>query len=168
VTLKGKLESRIRGWFPQEPSCTNTVAAQIGQKASHRKITGYITLFVCVFAAVFLSLSAAYGLGLDSIAGAVAATVGIITAIAVNLKFKSPNQKISLTEEGRKTLRATAGANVGIVCVFLATWFLVNPNIKSAELTLGLWVVLVFSMFFVNSLLYRRLKKQMTPLEGLR
>lgn len=157
----------FRGWFPQEPSCTSTVSAQINQKANHRKITTYVTLFVCVFATVFLSTAAAYGFGLGNIAGAVAATAGIITAIAVNLKFNAPNQNIHLTGEGRKTAGIIGWANAGMLYVFLATYFLVNPNIKNAEVTLGLWIVLLFSMFAVNSLLVRRLKKQTAPLEDM-
>jgi hypothetical protein len=166
ATIKS-LQNRIRGWFPQQPSCATTVSPQISQKTSHRKITVYITLFVGVFATVFLSTAAAYGLGLGNIAGAVAATVGIITAIAVNLKFNAPNQKMSLTEEGRKTAKIIGWANAGMLYLFLGTYFLVNPNIQSAEVTLGLWAALLFSMFVINSLLVRRLKKQMAPLEGV-
>jgi hypothetical protein len=102
---------------------------------------------------------------LENIAGAVAATVGIITAIAVNLKFNAPNKNIHLTEEGRKTARIIGWANAGMLYVFLGTYFLVNPNIQSTEVTLGLWVVLLSLMFAVNSLLVRRLKKQTATLE---
>jgi hypothetical protein len=104
---------------------------------------------------------------LGNIAGALAATVGIITGIAVNLKFNAPNNKISLTEDGRKTARIIGWANAGMLYLFLGTYFIVNPNIKNAELTLGLWIVLLFSMFAVNSLLVRRIKRQMAPLEGV-
>jgi membrane protease YdiL (CAAX protease family) len=166
MEIKSKL-NKLRGWFPHDPSYANTVAPQISQKASHRKIATYITLFVCVFATAILSTAAAYGLGLGNIAGAVGATAGIIAAIAVNVKFNAPNQKLSLTEEGRKTARIIGWANAGMLYLFLGTYFLVNPNIMSAELTLGLWVVLLFSMFAVNSLLVRRIKKQMAPLEGM-
>jgi hypothetical protein len=83
------------------------------------------------------------------------------------LKFNPPNKKISLTEEGRKTARIIGWTNAGMLYLFLGTYFLVNPNIKNAEVTLGLWIALLFSMFAVNSLLYRRLKKQMAPLEGM-
>jgi hypothetical protein len=167
MNVKQSLETRIRGWFPQEQTSAITVTPQISQKANHRRITTYVTLSVCVFAAVFLSTAAAYGFGLGNIAGAVAATVGIITGIAVNVKFNTPNQKIFLTEEGRKTARIIGWANAGMLYLFLGTYFLVNPNIKNAEVTLGLWIALLFSMFAVNSLLVRRLKKQMAPLEGV-
>jgi membrane protease YdiL (CAAX protease family) len=167
MNRKQRIDSWFRGWFPQEPSYTSTVSAQINQKANHRRITTYVTLFVWVFATVFLSTAAAYGLGLGNIAGAVAATVGIVIAIAVNLKFNAPNQKIFLTEEGRKTAWIIGWANAGMLYLFLGTYFIVNPNIENAELTLGLWIVLLFSMFAVNSLLVRRIKRQMAPLEGM-
>lgn len=161
------IQDHFRGWFPRDPPYTNAVTSQISRKANYRKIVTYITLFVCVLATVFVSTAAAYGLGFGNIAGAVAATTGIIAAVAVNLKFNAPNQKISLTEEGRKTAKIIGWANAGMLYVFLGTYFIVNPNITSTELTLGLWVALLFSMFAVNSLLVRRLKKQIAPLEGM-
>jgi hypothetical protein len=167
VNSKNRLQNLFRGWLPQEPSLATAVSPQISQKASHRRVTVYITLAVCVFTAVFLSLSAAYGLGLGNIAGFVAAAAGIITAIAVNFKFNKPNQNMTLTEEGKKTARTLGLTNLGMLCVFLGTYFVVNPAIESAELTLGVWIVLLFSMFAVNSLLYRRLKKQTMPMEGM-
>jgi hypothetical protein len=167
MNAKRSIKQHIRGWFPQEPYCTSTVSTQINQKANHRKIATYTTIIVCVFATVFLSTAAAYGFGLENIIGAVAATVGIITAIAVNFKFNAPYQKLSLTEDERKTARIIGWANAGMFYLFLGTYFIVNPNIKNTELTLGLWIALLLAMFVANSLLVRRLKKQITPREGM-
>lgn len=157
-----------RGWLPNNPSFPS-ITAQGNQKTSHySRIIVYTTIFVSVFSAVFLTMSAAYGLGLGNVGATfAAATTGVMTSIVANILLKKPDQNKPLTAEGKKAAKIFAGANASMVGVFLGTYFLVNPNIKSAELTLGLWIVLLATMFAVNNLLYRRFKKQIGLAEGV-
>jgi hypothetical protein len=102
-----------------------------------------------------------YGLGLgNSYAVVAVATAGVIAAIVVGVMFREPSKNRPLTAGVKRAARTIAGANVGMVCVFLGTYFLVNPIIESAVLTLCLWIALLLSMFLVNNLLYRSFKKQ--------
>ena len=50
--------------------------------------------------------------------------------------------------------------------ILLGTYFLIAPNIKSAEVTLGLWFTLLFALLLVNGLLIRNYKKQ-SPHDGV-
>ena len=170
MKLKKSWKDQIRGWIPKEPSFPSTVTAQVNQKTNHHhNVIAYIAIFAGVFAAVFLSMSAAYGLGLGSdYATFAAAMAGVMATIVASVMFSKSNQnKPPLTERGRSAAKIIAAANVVIVGIFLGTYFLVNPIIKSAELTLGLWIVLLLSMFLVNNMLYRNFKKQAILLEGM-
>ncbi len=164
MNRKRRFDSWFRGWLPKEPSHTNPFPIQTNQQPSKRRYTAYLTIFVGVLAAVFLTMSAAYGLGLgNNDATFAAATAGVMATIVVSIMLRAPrapNQNKPLTEKGRRAAKIIAGTNAGMVGVFLGTYFLVNPIIKSVELTLGLWIVLLLSMFLVNNLLYRNFKKQ--------
>jgi membrane protease YdiL (CAAX protease family) len=157
------LEEFCRGWLPQEPARAKPVLAQASQQPKR----GYI-LFMASFVAVFAAVAVMYGLGLgNNYVTLVAAPIGVLTAIVVNVLFRKPIQNKPLTEKGRRAAGIIAGANVAMVSVLLGTYFLINPIIKSGEVKLGLWIILLLALFLVNNLLLREFKKQ-TGLEECR
>ncbi len=169
MNIKRSIQSHFRGWIPTEPSFPSAVTAQVPQKPSrHQAIIAYLAIFAGVFIAVFLAMSVTSALDLGiNYATTAAATAAVMAAIVVSLLLRKPNQNKPLTEVGKRAAKVIAGANVVMVGVFLGTYFLVNPNIGSAELTLALWIVLLSLMFLVNNLLFRHFKKQSGLLEGV-
>ncbi|XHH10401.1 MAG: hypothetical protein ACFCUE_07170 [Candidatus Bathyarchaeia archaeon] len=162
------LRNRIRGWLPKEPSFANPLVSQVSQHPKRRVYIAYSIVFFSVFAAVFITMSIGQGLGLDSTNLSFgAATAGVIAAILVGIMLRKPTQNKPLTKTGKRTAKKIAAVNAGYVGVFLGTYFLVNPCIRRVEVTLGLWIVLLFSMFLVNNLLYRNFKKQLGIMEEM-
>ncbi len=154
------LKNRFRGWIPQGPNCTNPLIAQANPKPK-RKYTTYIVSFVAVYAAVFLSIGAMHLLGLGAYDSFAAGISGALAFLAVTFLFnRSHNQSIPTTEMQKRAAKRIAIVNVGMVGVFLGTYFWVNPNIANSTVTLGLWIALLFACFLVNNLLARNFKKQ--------
>jgi hypothetical protein len=158
------LGSFIRGWLPK-PACATPFPAQASQKPKTRS---YAVGFVAVCAAVFLSMGAMHALGLgayDSFAaGAAGALATIVFSILLN---RTHNQSRPPTEGQKRAAAIIALANAGMAILFLGTYFFVNPNLASSEVTLGLWVILLLSFFIINNLLGKKFKKQTGLLEGV-
>jgi membrane protease YdiL (CAAX protease family) len=156
--LRKRLAGFFRGWLPKEPSCANPFPAQAGQQPKRRGYIVYIVSFIAVFAALM------YGLGLwNDYATLAAAPTGVLATTVVSVLFRKPNQNKPITEGERRGARIFGVFNVVMVGVFVGTYFLINPNIKSGEEKLGLWIILLFTLFLVNNLLYRNYTKQTGP-----
>jgi hypothetical protein len=161
------LKNCIRGWLPKEPSFPNpqkTKMVQVTQKTKKPTQTRLALSFIFVFAVVFGTLSIFGVIGLGSYSPFVAGAVGALaSAVSSVLLWKPRNQSSkpiemknrSMMERERKAVKIIGLANTIILCILLGIYFLINPNIKSAELTLGLWITLSLSLILVNTLLLR-------------
>jgi cobalamin synthase len=167
MNTRKSLEQQIRGWLPKEPACANPFSAQAGPRLKRRGYVRYVGLFAAVFVADLLVMGVVYRLGLgNNYATFAAATTGVLAMVVASVLFKKPNQNKPITKRERRLAKIIAMTNAGMVCVFLGTYYLINPNIESAEATLGLWIALLLSGFMVNNLLYRKFKKQTGLMEG--
>jgi hypothetical protein len=167
--VKKRSKNFFKVWFPQEPACTNSFSAQ-ANPSKRKEYAGYSIIFVGVFASVFLTMLVTHGSGLEnSNAPFMATTSGVVAAIIISIMLrKKPDQNKPLTIEGKKIAKKIALVNAGIVCIFLGTYFLVNPIIPVIEATIGLWIGLLFLTFLVNNFLFRHLKSQTGLMECAR
>lgn len=179
LTLKS-LRNSIRGWLPNEPSRPSTQKTRMTKLNEKTKkptqTTGYLCIFATVFTTVLITMGILYVLGLGSYApfaaGAVAALASAVLSVLLwkprNQSSKHSEMKSrSMTEGERKASKIIGVANVIMFSIFLGTYFLIAPNIKSSEVTLGLWIIFSLSLILVNTLLVRYYKKQTCPDGGM-
>ena len=166
------LNDRIRGWLPKDQSFPNQ-AFMVNQKTKKPAQTKlYIGIFVAAFATEFLTLSVLYLVGAGSYvsytAGAAAVIITIVISVLLSKPHKQSEMENRLSTEGEKRAGALIGAaNIVMGGVLLGTYFLIQPNITSVEVTLGLWITLLLTWLIVNNLLFRNYKKQAPPSGGM-
>ncbi len=163
---------KLRGWLPKNPTFTNQTfeANQKTKKPTQTKL--YFGIFAVAFATEFLVLSVLYLVGAGSYVSYSAGAAAIIITIVISVLFNKQHKPIEienrLSTEGEKRVGATIGiANIAMGIVLLGTYFLIQPNIKSSEVTIGLWLALLFAWLVINNLLIRNYKKQAPPSGGM-
>jgi Na+/proline symporter len=179
MNVKKSLGSRIRGWLPKEPylpSTQKTEMVEVNQKTKKPTKTGLAVFGIAIFAVVVSALTVLQVLGLESnapyAAGAVAALAGAVLSVLLwkprnQISRPSEMKNRSMMEGERKASKIIGVANTIMFSIFLGTYFLIDPNIKSSEVTLGLWIILSLSVILVNTLLVRYYKKQTRPDGGM-
>ncbi len=171
--LKQRSKKLFRGWLPQEPSFPNPRKNRVFVNQRAKKplqIKLYIGIFAAAFATEFITLSVLYLLGAGSYASYAAGPAAVIITIVISILLSKPHKQIEmenrLSTEGEKRAASIIGiVNVVMGSVLLGTYFLIQPNIKSGEVTIGLWIALLLTWLLVNNLLYRNYKKQ-APASG--
>ncbi|MGD6933649.1 MAG: hypothetical protein ACQCN5_05535 [Candidatus Bathyarchaeia archaeon] len=154
MSPKKRQEKITRGWLPSEPADTNYFANQTNEQPKIKRYAAYVFIFTGVFLSVFLVMSVTNG---SSFA---AGTAGAVALIITIIMLRKPDQSKPLTGKSRKVAKIIGITNFVMAGVFLGTYFLINPIIQSVEATLGVWIVLLSTMFLVNTLLYKNFKKR--------
>jgi hypothetical protein len=172
VNVKKRLHKPIHGWLPKDQSFPNQ-AFEVNQnpkKLTQTKL--YIGIFAAAFATEFIVLSVLYLVGAGSYVSYAAGAAAVIITIVVSILLSKPHKQIEmenrLSTEGEKRASTMIGiVNIVMAGIMLGTYFLIQPIIKSSEVTLGLWTALLLTWLLVNNLLYRNYKKQAPPSGGM-
>lgn len=136
----------------------------------------FIGIFAAVFTAVFITMGILEVIGLGSYASYAAGAVAALASVVSSVLLRKPRNQSSkhsemknrsMTEGERKASKIIGVANAIMLSIFLGTYFLIAPNIKSSEVTLGLWIIFSLSLILVNTLLVRNYKKQTRPDGGM-
>jgi Na+/proline symporter len=175
--LKKRLETRIRGWLPKEPSLPNpqkTKIVEVNQKTKNPTKTRLAMFCIGLFAVLFITFTILQGLGLESYSPFAAGAVGALAAAVLSVLLWKPRNQSSKpsemkneakTEGERKALKIFVVANATMLGIFLVTYFLIDPINSNSELTLVYWIALVASFFLINRLLIRNYQKQTKMIE---
>jgi ABC-type antimicrobial peptide transport system permease subunit len=168
MNVKKNLEKCIQGWLPKETASPTTVSAQVSQKTRRPLSQVYLAIFGITFGTALIVTVILYGLGLgNAYVTFTSAAVGVLASIVFSvLSSRKSTQNKPLTKEAKKAAATIGVANAAMGGVFLGTYVWVNPLISSGMLALGLWIILLFTLFAINHLLSRNLKKQIGLMEA--